>query len=486
MTGREAAAEQAVGTPSERVRHRSPIFYGWWIVGSGFAISALLGGLMFHAFGAYVVVFEREFGWSRTALSAAFSIQMVESGLLGPVQGWLIDRFGPRKVMTTGIVIFGLGFLMLSQIDSLLTFYIAFVVMALGASLGAFLGIAVAVVNWFDRRRALAMAITTMGFAAGGFGQPAVAHSLESLGSSGTAFGSGLLVIAVGVPLALLMRHRPEDYGWLPDGDLEPASPAPDGDRAGGDGTGGGTQVEFTAREAMRTQAFWMISIGHAVSLLVVGAVMVHFVPHLNESLGYSLGAAANVMLLITVMSIAGMLAGGYLGDRIDMRLILVAAMLGHASSLVVLAFASSLATVSAFAVLHGLSFGARGPLTQAIRADYFGRESFGTVMGFSSMIILVGMLVGPLVAGASYDITGSYRTGFIVLAAMAAAGSFAFVLTRRPAPPQRGAAPLPASDGRTTLPGDCMGRRRRRSGRDYMQADGGDGARESTRPVAE
>lgn len=426
------------------VRHASPIFYGWWIVLSGFVISALLGGLMFHAFGAYVVAFERDFGWSRTALSAAFSIQMVESGLLGPAQGWLIDRFGPRKVMTTGIVIFGVGFLMLSQINSLLTFYIAFIVMALGASLGAFLGISVAIVNWFDRRRALAMSITTMGFAAGGFGQPAIAYSLDSFGWSDTAVISGLVVIVVGVPLALLMRHRPEDYGWLPDGATEPpaatpASQPPEGARPAG------PPVDFTAREALRTRAFWLISIGHAASLLVVGAVMVHFVPLVNESMGYSLNDAANVILLMTVMSITGMSVAGYLGDRIDMRLILIVAMIGHMLSLVVLTLADSLPMVIAFAVLHGLAFGARGPITQAIRAEYFGRQSFGMIMGFSSMIILVGMLLGPIIAGLSYDVTGSYRTGFVLLAIIAALGSVAFAAARRPAPPRREGSPVAA-----------------------------------------
>ena len=331
------------------------IFFGWYIVAAGFLLSALLGGLMFHAFGQYVVVFEEEFGWSRTALSIAFSIQMIEAGLLGPIQGWALDRFGPRRIMLIGISIFALGFFMLSQIGTLAQFYIAFIVIALGMSIGSMMGVAVAVVNWFHRKRALAMAITTIGFAVGGFLQPGVAWSLEHLGWRETTILSGLIVVFVGLPLAGLMRHRPEQYGYGVDGDppRQGAGGAPPPDFDPG-------EVNFTWQEALRTRAFWFISIGHAASLLVVGAVMVHFVSHVGDSLGYTLGEAANLLLAITAATVAGMLIGGYLGDRIPMRYILAVAMLGHAASLLVLTLADSLSGVIAFTVVTA-SRSARG-----------------------------------------------------------------------------------------------------------------------------
>ena len=421
----------AAGESTPVAQQRTGIFFGWYIVAGGFVLSAILGGLMFHAFGQYVVVFEDEFGWSRTALSIAFSIQMVESGLLGPIQGWALDRFGPRRIMMVGITIFAFGFLMLSQINTLTEFYIAFIVIALGMSIGSMMGVAVAVVNWFNRRRALAMAITTIGFACGGFLQPAVAWSLDNIGWRETAIISGALVAFVGLPLAGLMRHRPEQYGYGVDGD-------PVSESAGDNGAepGDPTEVNFTWQQALRTRAFWFISIGHAASLLVVGAVMVHLVAHLEDSLDYSLSQAANVILVITVMTVIGMLIGGFLGDRMPMRYILATAMLGHMISLFVLTAFASLAGVIAFSVIHGLSFGARGPLTQAIRAQYFGRASFGTVMGFSSLIILIGMVMGPIIAGLSYDVTGTYRTGFVLLAIVAGLGSIVFFASTPPAPP--------------------------------------------------
>ena len=427
-----AGGSDAPAAPPPPRRRGGRIFFGWYIVGAGFLLSAILGGLMFHAFGQYVVVLEAEFGWSRTSLSAAFSIQMIESGLLGPIQGWALDRFGPRRIMLVGITIFGFGFLLLSQINTLTEFYIAFVVIALGLSAGAGMGMMVAVVNWFNRRRALAIGIATAGFAFGGLLQPGVAWSLEHVGWRETAIASGLIVIVVGLPLAGLMRHRPSQYGYGVDGDPPRQRQAGDGRLADFDPG----EVNFTLQQALRTRAFWLISFGHAASLLVVGAVMVHFVSHVTESLDYSLAQAANLLLVMTVTSVIGMLVGGYLGDRLPMRYILTVAMLGHMTSLLVLTLWLSLWGALAFTVIHGLSFGVRGPLTQAIRADYFGRAAFGTVMGFSSLIIIIGMVFGPIIAGLSYDLTGSYRTGFIGLALVAGLGSLLFLASTRPPPP--------------------------------------------------
>ena len=111
---------------------RGPRFYGWWIVGAGFVIEALMGALFFHAYGAYVVVLRREFGWSKTMFSAAFSMARAESGILGPVQGWLTDRFGPRTLIRIGLAIFSVGFMLFSQIGSPLAFFLTFFLMALG------------------------------------------------------------------------------------------------------------------------------------------------------------------------------------------------------------------------------------------------------------------------------------------------------------------------------------------------------------------
>lgn len=400
------------------------VFYGWWMVASGFGLELLIGALMFHAYGAYAVLLRDEFGWSRTMLSAAFSMARAESGILGPIQGWLTDRFGPRALIRVGMVVFGIGFLLFSRIDGPVAFFLTFFMMAVGTSLGGYLPISVAIVTWFRRRRSLALSISGMGMALGGLLTPLVVASLSRFGWRWTAFASGILVLAAALPLAQLMRHPPERYGLTPDG--EPRPPA-------------GAAVRpldtrsYTAREAMATRAFWYISLGHAAALLVVSAVMVHMVFHVTERLGYSLQQAGAVVALLTVMQLTGQLSGGWLGDRFSKRWICAGCMLGHAAALMILGLATAFWMVLLFAVLHGLSWGMRGPLMAAIRADYFGSGSFGMISGVSSMVIMFGMMLGPLVAGILADRTGSYVPGFSVLAAFAAAGSVAFVRARRP-----------------------------------------------------
>jgi sugar phosphate permease len=403
------------------------VFYGWWIVAAGFGIEALIGALMFHAYGAYVVLLREEFGWSKTMLSAAFSMARAESGILGPVQGWLTDRFGPRALIRVGTVVFGLGFLLFSQISSPLTFFLTFFLMALGSSLSGYLPISVAIVSWFRRYRARALSLSGIGMSLGGLLTQGVALALTRFGWRFTAALSGVLVIVVGLPLAQLVRHRPEAYGLLPDGG---ASGAAD---AGATASLRAPQRDWTAGEAVRTRAFWLISLGHGAALLVVSAVMVHLVIHLTERLGYSLRQATAVIALLTVMQIAGQISGGLLGDRWSKRWLCTLCMGGHAAALLFLAVATSLWMVVAFAVLHGLAWGVRGPLMAAIRADYFGSGSFGMISGVSSMIVMLGMILGPLIAGMMADRTGSYTAGFSILAVLAGLGSIFFVLATPP-----------------------------------------------------
>lgn len=398
---------------------------------AGFGIEALIGGLMFHAYGAYVVVLREEFGWSKTLLSAAFSMARAESGIFGPLQGWLTDRFGPRVLIRTGMIIFALGFLLFSQINSPLAFFLTFFLMAVGSSLGGYLPIGVALVGWFRRRRALALSISSTGMPVGGLLTQLVAVAMTTVGWRWTAFASGIVILLVGLPIARIVRHRPEPYGLAPDGDPPPGSEH----RDRGDGvTRWPGSEDFTAREALRTRAFWCIALGHGAALLVVSAVMVHLIVHVTERLGYSLRQGTAVLALMTVMQAIGQLGGGWAGDRFSKRVIVVGCMAAHAVGMLLLASATTLSMVVAFAVFHGLAWGARGPLMSAIRADYFGSRAFGTITGLSSMVVMFGMMGGPLIAGILADRTGSYEAGFKLLAALAAVGSIFFALARRPA----------------------------------------------------
>lgn len=415
------------------------VFFGWWIVGGAIGIEFLLSVLLLQAYGTYAAIWREEFGWSATALALAYSLHRAETGLLGPAQGWLLEHFGVKNVMRVGVILLSVGFMLLSQINSLLTFYLTFGLMALGGSLMGILSLMTVLVNWFEKKRATALALMKTGMSLGGLAVPVVAWALLTFGWRNITFVSGVIMLLFGLPLVQLMRDRPEAYGLHPDGTPRPEEETCLVPQSGVPPSIPIRHQDFTPRQALRTRAFWFLSLGHALAVTVVSAVQVHLVVHLNEGLGYSIQNAALLFAVMTGFTVAGQLIGGVIGDRLNKRLIVTFAMFGHASALLALAFATSLPWVLYFAVAHGLAWGLRGPLMGALRADYFGRKSFPTIMGFSSVIVMFGSMSGPILAGVLVDLLGNYRLAFLILAGLAAIGSGFFLFAIRPRPAYNG-----------------------------------------------
>lgn len=415
---------------------RGRIFQGWRIVYAGGLVQFTGAVLFFQAFGAYLLLIEDEFGWNKTLLAGAFALARIESGLLGPIQGWMVDRYGPRTIIRWGLFIFGFSMIGFSQIDSLIEFYVCSFLIALGTSLGGFLSVTVALVNWFNRHRAKALALSQFGFSFGGILVPVTVFSLETFGWRATAASSGIIVLLVAWPLTRVFDHRPEDVGETPDGILhDKINPSRERKRGF---TAAHRGADFTAKEAIKTRAFWFMALGHGASLLIVGAVMVHLVLYVNGQLGYSLTVAGLIVSLMTAMQIVGLISTGFLGDRIDKRIIVTSCMGLHAAGMLLLAYAQNIWMVVGFAALHGIAWGTRGPLMQAIRADYFGATHFGSIMGWSSLIVMLGMAIGPIYAGYMADRTGNYQAGFITLAIAALFGAIFFLLAKHPYRPDR------------------------------------------------
>jgi sugar phosphate permease len=232
------------------------IFYGWRMVGASFGIQLMLGTLLLQSFGLYIAILSQEMGWSKTTLSGAAALQSMESAVIGPLLGWMLDRFGPQSIIRWGIVIFSLGLFLFSQMESVSTFYVSAVLMAIGASLAGYFPLSVALVQWFEKNRARALSIMGLGFAMGGMMVPAMAWLIEHWGWRNTALLSGVLALVLGLPLARVIRRRPEDHGEHIDG-LDPALNTA--------ATGPGSvqplvQVQFTVRQALRTRTFWLLA----------------------------------------------------------------------------------------------------------------------------------------------------------------------------------------------------------------------------------
>lgn len=412
-------------TPDESRPQR---FTGWRIVTTGAVLWALQGMIWVQGYGNLAVELRSRFGWSKTFFSLAFAATRTEAALIGPAQGNALARFGARRVMRLGAVVVAIGFVALSQVDTRFEFVVAMTFTTLGVAATGFLTLSAATVQWFERKRARALSIQTMGFAIGGFAGPIVVVGYRWFGWRPTVAASGLVIAVVAWFIAPLIGRTPADTGELVDGEEAPPRNTPRAE--------GVRDEHFSAPEAMRTRAFWMISGGHGAALLVVSASMAHLTLYLTEDRGFSPSSAALVAGIVPLFQFVGTGLGGYLGDRVRKRLVAGAAMLAHGGALLLLTWVDHWTAIGAFVVLHGLAWGARGPLMNAIRADYFGSTSFGSIMGWSRIIVTIGAIGGPIVAGVLADATGDYRLGFTILGVGAAAGVGFWIAATPPGDP--------------------------------------------------
>ena len=405
------------------------LFYGWRISFAGAAIHFLHSALLVQAFGAYVAILSEQKGWSKTALAGGAALQVVEGALLGPLLGWLVDRFGPRRLVQCGLVVLATGFFCFSRVETLPGFYGAVLLIVVGTSFCGYFPFSVALVHWFRRWRARALSLMSLGLALGGVAAPLVAWAMQKFGWQHVAFASSMIFLAVGLPLARIVRRNPAEIGETMDGEPAPAPAEP---------TLGGTmparERSFTAAEALRTRAFWLLGVGHAFALLVVTAVNVHAISHIKEGLHYTLPQAGFVITLMTLSQAGGVLLGAAMGDRWNKRHVAAGCMLAHMAGLLMLTWAVHPLMLGAFALLHGAAWGLRGPFMQALRADYFGLQSIGMILGLSAVLVSLGQVAGPLIAGIFADASGHYRIGFTLLALVAGTGSLLFMLARKPA----------------------------------------------------
>ena len=414
-------------------RENRGIFFGWWLLGAGTVVMILQGGLYAYGFPAFFVPLAATLGTSRGALSLAFSFTRLESSLLGPIEGYLIDRFGPRGIMYIGFALLGLSFILFSLVNSLLGFYLVFPIIALGASLSGFLPVITAVNNWFSRRRGLATGICSAGVNVGGVLVAVVAFSISLYGWRTTAILIGALIWLLGFPLTTMMRHRPHPYGYLPDGDYpdEPRDPS-----TGGASSDAEETPDFTPMQALKTPAFWFIASAHGFSLFIVGSVSIHQIPLLVDA-GISFETAASILAFMTLVAMVGRVAGGWLGDQLGRKMILVVCFLLMSAGVVVLATAQTVPQAMLFAALYGLGYGARAPILIAIRAEFFGPRNFATIMGLSQPVMVIGSFFGPIAAGFAYDAQGSYRMVFFIIAVINLIGAALVFFIKKPDIPQ-------------------------------------------------
>ncbi|MFC1534215.1 MFS transporter [Thermodesulfobacteriota bacterium] len=394
-------------------RQPNKIFYGWWIVVGSFIYGLYSAGAIYFGFTAFFEPIAKEFDWSYGTVAIAASLRGMEMGLLAPLLGMLVDRWGARPLMIVASLIGGLGLIFQSKISSLGMFYAAFILISIGISpAGATVQMA-AVANWFKRRAGLAMGIVASGFASGGIMVPMISMAIDTYGWRNVMIAMGLGLWLVGIPVSFIFRHKPEQYGYLPDGGVtNRAIDNPDRSPEIG------SEENIPFGRVLKSRVFWFINITSMISFLAIGAVMTHVMPYLS-SISIPRSISSLVAGGIPLVSICGRLGSGLLGDIFDKRWVAAASVI-----LITLGLLSSICVTMngiwfliPFVFFFGTGWGGITTLRPVLMREYFGRSRLGTILGFSSGVMMVGNIVGSPVAGWVFDYWGSYHGAWYVFA---------------------------------------------------------------------
>ncbi|MGZ8426189.1 MAG: MFS transporter [Candidatus Binatia bacterium] len=407
---------------AEKAGKKRRIFFGWYMVAASIVTNTIFSAAYFQGFGVLMIPIERTFGWDRWVISAAMSLRQLESGIVSPAVGFLLDRYSARKLIFWSAVIAGVGFIGLGFTTGIVTFFVFFVVISLGAS-----GVSHAVTwpviisRWFRRNRGLATGLAVTGPI---FGSPLVILNTQIEDAYGwrvVLFGYGLVILVGITLLSMVVRDGPEPYGLRPDGDPpeegasaeRPTGPSPRPTNAG-----------LTLHAVFRTKEFWLFTSYLSGTFAVNSAVQVHMIPYFQQDLGFTATWAAVVMSIVFVISGIGRIGGGYLLDRMDYRVVLavVAAMMGLALLYLQIVPVHTVAATLPFALLFGVSFGCLVPMRGAVGSIMFGTRTIGGVLGLLQGGPIAAGVIGPFVMGIIFDLDGNYSAaiwGLVVISAL-------------------------------------------------------------------
>ncbi|RUA32344.1 MAG: MFS transporter [Chloroflexi bacterium] len=416
----------SIGNPCAKARSG---FYGWWMVAVSGFIMVVTAVPVFQASAVWAVALESQFGWSRTQLGLALSFTRVEGSLTGPIAGYLVDRMGTRFMVFTGLLVLTVGFFLFSQVQNLWMFYLAYFVMSVGQGQAGWLTVMTLLNHWFVRHRGMAMGLAMVGMGIGTLILvPVIAWLIDPdadrLGWRRTLEILAVVSLVSAIVLPKVVRNKPEDVGQHPDGVPPVVATALNADSE--------PELELTIGQALRTQAFWCISFGHGLGSMVVLAIMSHLGLLLRD-MGYGLQTTGWVIMVQTAVAIIFQFLGGWIGDRIPKNVALFIFTAIQGIGVVFLTLGPEMINFYAFAVLFGIGFGGRTPLTTAIRGDYFGRASFGKILGISTVPMNVLLLVAAPMAGFMRDELGDYDMAFLLLAGLNMAGAVLFLIARKP-----------------------------------------------------
>jgi len=376
------------------------IFYGWWIVAACFLINLYVAGVVWLGLTGLIDPIVKEFGWSYTQISFAASLRGLEMGIFAPLVGFFTDYFGPRKLVFLGITIVGTSLILLSFTQSLIMFYASFLLLSLGAGGCTAVVLMSVIANWFDKNIGKAMGIMASGVGASGVMVPIMVWLIDVFHWRTALVFLGLGIFVIGIPLSFIIRNRPEEMGYLPDGrSAEMGFPTKDSSPPA---------ATISYGEAFRMKSFLYLNIVEAVRMMIVMGVVTHVMPFL-QNIGLPRSTAGLVAAATSILSIIGRLSFGMLADRYDKRYTMALAFSAISLGSFIFAYSHIPWCLILFLILFPSGYGGTMVLRGAIIREYYGRDSFGKLIGIVMGSASFGGILGPTLAGWVFDTTTRY-----------------------------------------------------------------------------
>ena len=415
--------------------NRPRIYFGWWMVAITSWMAFFASGIFFRGFTVFVPALRDSLGISQAQTNLIFSLARAEGGLEGPFAGWLIDKFGNRKLLIPSVLLAALGYFALAQfVSGFWSFTLVYLLMvSLGNSIAFQHAMFAGINQWFRRRRSLAISILAAVSSLGGlFLVPSMNGVIERWGWEMASLLAGLAYMVFLFPLCFVFRNRPEDMGLLPDGDTSPPAVA-------GRGAAARRRVlrDYTVREALHTSAYWLLMLGAGLRMIATLGILVSIIPILEDK-GVSRQMAANLTGAMFGINFLARLALGYLGDKWPKSLLLAGSLAAEAVAFVFLYYgnwdagAIGVMLLVTFIVLEGFGDGA-GIIVWAALGDYFGRDRFATLRGYITFSHSWALVASPVYVGWVFDHFGNYDWAIGPAAVCAGLASVCFLIIRRP-----------------------------------------------------
>lgn len=392
-------------------RRRPRLFYGWWMALSGMYLMFYTTGVSFFGFSAFFDSIRLDLNWTREQVSRGPAMMAVFTAILSPTIGALTDRFGPRLVTAAAMFSGGAGFIVLSRVEHAWQYYAAFILIGSGMGATSYVMVATAVSNWFLRNRGKALGLTFIGPGFAGIITALLVVLIREYGWRDAALFTGIGTWITCIPLAMVLRRRPEHYGLRMDGDPPETNAAESGQI--GDTTGP-EPSPGAVRSILLSRSYLLYVGALSMQQMAITAMVVHHIPAL-VSYGFSMETAGAMVVVFTVASIPMRFLSGALADRFDKRLVVATMLSFQLAGGILFIFIANIWVAIIFEVIYGTGWGGSNAARLSLQGDYWGRGIFGSLMGLQVGAGAIGGLISPVVVGWLAD-TYDYRIAFMTL----------------------------------------------------------------------